>query len=252
MVTSPDLVPGRNEGDEVIVPIPGIGLAPLLPEGHVREAISPQKQAEVNKRRLAVRALGRAVRRLGSASVLTEVEIAELDRVTQLVESASDALSAELRRPEKRPSVDDELEGFRMYAPLLGEGNPLFAPFETELSDEGAVAFVTLGTEHHGPPRHVHGGVSSMIMDHILGHVVAFQGIPAVTRELVIRYRRPVPLDVELRVEGRVSEESDGRLRAFGSIALASAPDTHLVEAEGEWRVIRADLALMLLNAYTD
>jgi acyl-coenzyme A thioesterase PaaI-like protein len=45
-----------------------------------------------------------------------------------------------------------------------------------------------------------HGGVSAMLIDQLLGHAAAAAGHPGVTTDLSVRYRRPVPLDVPLRV----------------------------------------------------
>ena len=77
-----------------------------------------------------------------------------------------------------------------------------------------------------------HGGVSAMLIDQLLGHAAAASGHPGVTTELSVRYRRPVPLDVPLRIWGRVTGTEGRRVSAVGGITTAAEPDVPLVEAE--------------------
>jgi acyl-coenzyme A thioesterase PaaI-like protein len=88
-----------------------------------------------------------------------------------------------------------------------------------------------------------HGGMSAMLIDQLLGHAAAASGHPGVTTDLSVRYRRPVPLDVPLRVWARVVKVEGRRISAVGGITTAAEPDVPLVEAEGRFARLRPDQA---------
>ena len=93
---------------------------------------------------------------------------------------------------------------------------------------------------------HVHGGVSAMLLDQVFGHASAATGKPGVTTELSVRYRRPVPLDVPLRVWGRVIDTEGRRVSAVGGITTVAEPDIPLVEADARFLKMRVDQARRL------
>jgi hypothetical protein len=106
----------------------------------------------------------------------------------------------------------------------------------------------TLGHAYEGPPMYGHGGVSAMLIDQLLGHAAAAAGHPGVTTELSVRYRRPVPLDVPLRIWGRVAGVEGRRVTVVGGITTAAEPDISLVEAEGRFARLRPDQARRLFG----
>jgi acyl-coenzyme A thioesterase PaaI-like protein len=93
-----------------------------------------------------------------------------------------------------------------------------------------------------------HGGVSAMLIDQLLGHAAAASGHPGVTTDLSVRYRRPVPLDVPLRVWGRVIDTEGRRVSAVGGITTVAEPDIPLVEAEARFARLRLDQARRLFS----
>jgi len=63
-----------------------------------------------------------------------------------------------------------------------------------------------LGKRYTGPPGHCHGGVIATILDEAMGKVNKLRNVIALTSEITVNYRKPVPLNQSLRVESR--EES--------------------------------------------
>jgi Thioesterase superfamily len=116
------------------------------------------------------------------------------------------------------------------------------------VAELGAEGWCTLGHAYEGPPMYGHGGVSAMLIDQLLGHAAAASGHPGVTTELSVRYRRPVPLDVPLRIWGRVIETEGRRVSAAGGITTAAEPDVPLVEAEARFARLRLDQARRLFS----
>ena len=66
---------------------------------------------------------------------------------------------------------------------------------------------------HAGYEGMVHGGLVATVLDETLGKLSTILGTPAVTAELTVRYRKPVPVGRPLRVRGWITRER-GRLIA--------------------------------------
>jgi acyl-coenzyme A thioesterase PaaI-like protein len=136
----------------------------------------------------------------------------------------------------------------RMYNPVIGVGSPLAPPLAVTHTAGRIEATCTLGPAYEGPPRHVHGGVSAMLLDQLLGHAIGAGGRPGMTRDLVLRYRRPVPLRTPLFLSAQVVEEPDDGRTVVGFATLATAADrsTVLVEATGTFVPMRIEQARAL------
>lgn len=88
---------------------------------------------------------------------------------------------------------------------------------------------------HQGYPGRLHGGISSAMLDETIGRAVNVTDPDAwgVTVELTVRYRKPVPLDEEVRVLGRITRDSSRLFEGTGEIVLADG--TVAVEASGRY-----------------
>jgi acyl-coenzyme A thioesterase PaaI-like protein len=75
----------------------------------------------------------------------------------------------------------------------------------------------------------VHGGVSALILDQVLGEAAGAGGKPGMTGTLTLRYRRGTPLG-DLRVEGWID-----RVEGIKTFAKAHiiGPEGVTVEADG-------------------
>jgi acyl-coenzyme A thioesterase PaaI-like protein len=89
--------------------------------------------------------------------------------------------------------------------------------------------------EHQGYPGRLHGGIASAVLDETIGRAVnaGDSAVWGVTVELTVRYRRPVPLDEELRVVGRLTKDSSRLFEGTGEILLAEGEVA--VEASGKY-----------------
>lgn len=89
--------------------------------------------------------------------------------------------------------------------------------------------------EHQGYPGRLHGGVSSAILDETIGRAIntAHHDAWGVTVELTVRYRKPVPLDGEVRAIGRITRDSSRLFEGTGEIVLADG--SVAVEASGKY-----------------
>lgn len=78
--------------------------------------------------------------------------------------------------------------------------------------------------EHQSYPGRLHGGIAAAILDETIGRAILVKDRNAwgVTVELELRYKKPVPLDEELRVVGRITKDSKRLFEGTGEILLAN------------------------------
>jgi len=117
------------------------------------------------------------------------------------------------------------------------------------------VARVTLGEQYKSYPSMAHGGILATILDETMGRaLLADEDADAVeearfmfTAKMEMRYRRPVPLNEELTVRGRVEQDRGRIAQVSGEIALADG--TVAVEASATLVDIPHDRVIQILTA---
>lgn len=104
-----------------------------------------------------------------------------------------------------------------------GANNPSGLKMEFyDLEGGGLVALVTARSDHMSYPGVVHGGIVATILDETLGRST-FTVEPdtwCVTLELNVKFKKPVPYDVELRVAARVVEDREKVFICEGELLL--------------------------------
>ena len=110
--------------------------------------------------------------------------------------------------------------------------------------DGSLLARFTGREEHQGYPGRMHGGVIAGVMDETIGRAITVglepgQEVWGVTAELNVRFRKPVPLDVELTAVGRITR--DTRLLFEGTGELLLPDGTVAVEAKGKYLKLRLE-----------
>ena len=195
--------------------------------GYVREDISDD---EIERQRLLYGPFTDAVRDLMDATIRTEVD----DDEVRAVQAEVQALTARLRARQL-----DGPYGVRFSSggrgrpwgnPVVGLRNAAAPPLVVEHDATGkAWASFHLGAAFEGPPGLVHGGVSAMILDQMLGEAAGAGGKPGMTGTLTLRYRRGTPLG-DLRAEAWIDRSEGIKTWAKGTLADA---DGITVEAEG-------------------
>jgi len=104
----------------------------------------------------------------------------------------------------------------------LRNGSGLKASFyETERGE--LIAIFTPGAEHQSYPGRLHGGLASTILDETIGRSILVgneKEIWGLTLELNLTYKKPIPLGVELRVVGRITEQNSRFFHGTGEIIL--------------------------------
>lgn len=131
-----------------------------------------------------------------------------------------DALSEDLERPADPVSETIRNPGWR-HDPVSGVENAIAPPVVLDVASDGTItAEAEFGLPYQGPTSFVHGGISAMVMDHVLSVAAAPQGGAIFTAELTIRYYRPVPLFVPLTIAARQRERDGRKIWARGEISV--------------------------------
>lgn len=83
---------------------------------------------------------------------------------------------------------------------------------------------------HQGGPGLVHGGIVSAAFDEACGLLATWHRFPTVTARIFVRYRRPVPINRELRLVAEVADSRGRRIHVDGRLLDGDEP---LAEARG-------------------
>lgn len=111
-----------------------------------------------------------------------------------------------------------------------------------ELENQEIVAFFTPAPEHQSYPGRLHGGVAAAILDETIGRAVLNHQsteLWGVTLEFSMKFRRPVPLDEQIKVIARITGENKRTFTGTGEIILADGS----VAIEGSGRYLKMELA---------
>ena len=221
----------------------------MQPDDAGRSAAGAPYDAELMA---AVSELGGALRELVDASVTTTVPAGELRSAAIGVRAIAGRLAGSRRPAHQLPALDDPVIFRRVYNPVSGVGNPLAPPVVVREAEGGVVAEATFGLAYEGPPGFLHGGMSALVMDQVLGAATIRAGLWGMTGRLELDYRRPVPLETAVVIRARVEEAAGRTSVVTGSIALAAEPDRALVEARGVFVLPRPDRLQSYFSGVTD
>ena len=128
-----------------------------------------------------------------------------------------------------------------------------------ELENSDLLAIFMPREEHQSYPGRLHGGIATAILDETIGRAMmnTDQNFWGVTIEVTTRFRKPVPLEDEIRVVGRITKETsryiegtgeillkDGRVAVEGRGKYLKVPLDKITDSEfdeTEWKVIPSD-----------
>ena len=94
------------------------------------------------------------------------------------------------------------------------------------------VALIKPSEMHQSYPGRMHGGVAAAILDETIGRAIAngkSDQVWGVTLELTTKFRKPIPLNQELKIVGRVVQEGPRFFEGTGEIVLENSAESDLV-----------------------
>jgi acyl-coenzyme A thioesterase PaaI-like protein len=146
-----------------------------------------------------------------------------------------------------RSSTEAAFNAFTIDGSLLCHGCGVagecrFGIRDVHPDDDGVIhADVICTAAFEGAPGMAHGGWIAAVLDEITGFLTILQAGFAVTANLRVDFKRPVPLDEPLTLLAREESSNDGRwhvhgeLRHAGSDALLASADAVYVQRDARY-----------------
>ena len=130
--------------------------------------------------------------------------------------------------------------------------------FETEGNE--LIARFMPTEDHQSYPGRLHGGIASAILDETIGRAISIgnaEQIWGITVELSVQFKKPIPLNNEVKVIGRITNQNSRFFEGTGEIVLESgeiaviakgrymkAPLSKIADfdpEENDWRVVESE-----------
>lgn len=184
----------------------------------------------------AKRELAAAVRELMDCLSATDAPSDELLSIAAQVRESAQRFTGQPRMVNPPGIAEGSLAGgmemFMDRSPVVGLANPIAPPASLDPDYEAQVVRgeVTFGRAYEGAPGCAHGGFVAAVLDEALGLACVFSGGPGMTGEITVRYRRPTPIRVPLRIEARMDGQERRKIFASGTL---HAGDTLVAESHG-------------------
>jgi acyl-coenzyme A thioesterase PaaI-like protein len=173
--------------------------------------------------------LADAVRDLIDATIRTEAD----DDVVAGARTAIVAVTQSLRQRTRPVGVSYRVDDrpLSLGNAVIGVCNPIAPPIVVRHDGNGRCwSEFVLGSAYEGPPGRVHGGVSALVLDHMLGEAASEALSKArFTGTITVKYLRGTPLG-PLRSDAWIDRSEGVKVFARGTISDAEGVT---VEAEG-------------------
>lgn len=110
-----------------------------------------------------------------------------------------------------------------------------------EIENDEVVAIFKSLEEHQSYPGRLHGGIAGAILDETIGRAIMVKdpNMWGVTVELNLKYKKPVPLNEELKVVGRITRDTSRLFEGTGEILLSNGEVA--VTAQGKYFKMAVD-----------
>ncbi len=185
---------------------------------------------EFDRQQAVYEPLTQSVRELLDATIRTRVDAGAVADARRTIDAVTATLRAEQMDGAFGVRFSTDGRGQTWGNPVIGVRNAFAPPLVIDRDDRGCRAEFELGAAYEGPPGHVHGGISALILDHILGEVASGGMVkPLFTGTITCKYLRGTPLG-KLRTEAWIDRVDGIKTYAKGFIADSQG---RTVEAEG-------------------
>jgi acyl-coenzyme A thioesterase PaaI-like protein len=186
---------------------------------------------EYERQRALYEPLTAAIRKLIKAGIHTDVDEATAREAQAAIESVTAKLEQKQRAVSSTLRHADTGRPLAWANPAIGVRNAIAPPMVIHHEPDGRVwSEFTLSGAYEGPPGWVHGGISALVLDHILGEA-ASEGLtkPKFTGTITLRYLRGTPLGA-LRADAWIDRMDGSKTYARGTLSDAEGVT---VEADG-------------------
>lgn len=194
---------------------------------------SPLSTAEVDASEKLYGALAQDVREVRDLTIRTRVDADRVAAAQALLKQAAEILAEDA--PPEPAGIHYNADGrsWNWGNAVVGVRNAIAPPVVLTWDDNDVVSSeLELGVAYEGPPGCVHGGVSSLLLDHLMGETASDRHTQLiVTGTLNLRYVLPLPLG-RVRMEGRITGVDGRKVTVTAHIGPADS-DVQAVQASG-------------------
>lgn len=172
----------------------------------------------------AKRELATAIRELMDCLCATDASESELRAIAAQVRISASRFGGQPRMTEPPGVAEGSLAGgmemFMDRSPIVGLSNPVAPPVSLDPDHDArrVHGHVTFGNAYEGAPGCVHGGFVAALFDEALGMACMFSGAPGMTGEITVRYLKPTPTRVALRIEARFDRQEGRKIYNSGEL----------------------------------
>ncbi|MEQ6900360.1 PaaI family thioesterase [Nocardioides sp. YIM 152588] len=182
------------------------------------------------------------VRRLVDVVIRTEVDAGRVEEARALVRRAEELLAEEAKAGPAGIHFNHEGRSWNWGNAVVGVRNAVAPPLRLARGEDGVVRTdAELGAAYEGPPGCVHGGVSALMLDHLMGETAsAGHTRMTVTGTLTLRYATPLPLG-PVWLRAWIEEEAGRKITVLAQIGPGDpeAGAAPAIEAQGLFIVPR-------------
>ncbi len=176
------------------------------------------------------------VRDLVDLAIRSEVGDDEVARAREHLRAAAEILRAQAPPGPVGVKYNATGRSWQWGNAVVGQRNAIAPPMVVDRHADGTTsARLTLSPAYEGPPGMVHGGVSALLLDHLMGVTASAMKKLTMTGTLSLRYTQPLPLG-EIWLAGRVVSDTGRKVTVKAEIGGA---DGVAVAAEGLFIVPR-------------
>jgi acyl-coenzyme A thioesterase PaaI-like protein len=195
---------------------------------------SEMTTAEVEASEALYGGLAADVRLLVDVAIRTNVDAGRISAARELVRRAEQILAEDASTEPAGIQFNAEGRSWNWGNAVVGVRNAIAPPVVLQWPDDGTVrSEVDLGAAYEGPPGCVHGGVSALMLDHLMGECAsAAHTRLIVTGTLTLRYVRPLPLGA-VRMQAQITKEDDRKVTVTAHLGCEAYGDEPAVEAKG-------------------
>ena len=185
---------------------------------------------EIDRQKATYGPLTEDVRELIQLALQTRADADDVARAREHLAAAREILERDREDGPYGTRFNDSGRFRNWGNAAIGLRNAIAPIGELHEDADGRVrADIHLGPIYEGPAGHVHGGVSALLLDQILGDAARLSGHPGMTGTLPIRYRKRTPLGA-VHVEAKLDRVEGRKAFVVGHVADAEGI---CVEAEG-------------------
>jgi uncharacterized protein (TIGR00369 family) len=101
---------------------------------------------------------------------------------------------------------------------VCGEANPLGMKLNFEYDDNSAWTWFDSPAGYEGYHSVIHGGIIATLLDEVMAKIILSKNLVAVTADLNIRYRKPLPIGQRVKVTGTITLQKTRTLHTEASL----------------------------------